>query len=963
MKMFLSVLLCVSVLTADAKELRLNLSAAANRGFVDEVAGDGEGGWSDQGPDSSLYKFVPGDAVFGGVPFRTIDPGKNNGRSVLVFEGTNDRNGLREAVIPVASEAATPWLALYLLHTGCWVRGKDKDVGTIEVQYAEGEPVVFRVASNHELNNWWNPNDCENGFVAYQEEHGHAVVGLYLSRFPLPARRGPIRRVVLRTAGQATWIVVGATLLEEDRPLPQRQPWTVEASEQWKPMDLSDVVVKPGTALDFSWLVEPGPAGQHGYVMINAKGQLAFEKQPDKPLRFLGGAQNIDLAGWTTEELEELAEQVRRAGYRMYRPHFLDHFLMRGSREDLVFNPKNLDLWDRFAAALKKRGVYLYLDATTSWAPFYATPNPWSDQIKAIRMKTRLYYDPEARAHWKAGVTKLFEHVNPYTGVALKDEPQVAVIALRNEPSLNFQMVVNPDPNLVGAFRQWLKRRYGTTERLREAWTVRDGDARKGFLKADETIEAVALPPLSGVTPDVQDLQRFFLEVEVETFEWMKSVMQELGVRSVLFDYNNCGALEASLARDAVPVVCTHGYHDHPSEYVRRGSTQSATSSLPGGLWYVQWLAGRRHWGRPLLVSEWGHVFWNPWRHEGGVAAPSYAALQDWQLLMQHAAPVALRVKEPVKSFTVVSDPAVKPSEYMAALLFERGDVAASPHKVDVVLEPEAVFTKLGGESALPASLTRAALVCGLGISTPPGPASAPRAPYKADVTVRPEEALETEVVGGAAGAGAERAKADRLGADPKWKSLLDQLRYRKVLPNNNRTDAEAGIFESDTGELLLDTRVKRLQVITPRSEAITLPATREPLRLKQLEVRQLSVPAAVFVGALDDQPIEQSSRLLLLVSTDALNTRMSFKDEHRRALVEVGRLPVLVRTVEAQLALRHRRADQLQLWALAANGTRQERISVKAADGIASFQINTGALTNGPTPYFELVEQAAKEN
>ena len=40
-----------------------------NRGFKDEVADDGKGGWSDQGPTTDLREFPTGAQNFGGVPF------------------------------------------------------------------------------------------------------------------------------------------------------------------------------------------------------------------------------------------------------------------------------------------------------------------------------------------------------------------------------------------------------------------------------------------------------------------------------------------------------------------------------------------------------------------------------------------------------------------------------------------------------------------------------------------------------------------------------------------------------------------------------------------------------------------------------------------------------------------------------------------------------------------------------
>ena len=47
----------------------LDLTSLANRGFIDEKGEDGQGGWSDQGPDCDLRSFPTGQQNFGGVPF------------------------------------------------------------------------------------------------------------------------------------------------------------------------------------------------------------------------------------------------------------------------------------------------------------------------------------------------------------------------------------------------------------------------------------------------------------------------------------------------------------------------------------------------------------------------------------------------------------------------------------------------------------------------------------------------------------------------------------------------------------------------------------------------------------------------------------------------------------------------------------------------------------------------------
>ena len=52
-----------------------------NRSFSDDKAGDRQGGWTDFGASADFRSIPTGvTRLQGGVPFRILDPAKNNGR-------------------------------------------------------------------------------------------------------------------------------------------------------------------------------------------------------------------------------------------------------------------------------------------------------------------------------------------------------------------------------------------------------------------------------------------------------------------------------------------------------------------------------------------------------------------------------------------------------------------------------------------------------------------------------------------------------------------------------------------------------------------------------------------------------------------------------------------------------------------------------------------------------------------
>ncbi len=943
-------------LQIQAADIYLDLSKEANRAFVDEIAGDGQGGWSDQGAENSLRGMKPGPKTFENFHFTILDGSKNAGREILVFTSAHGVTNLSEVEIPVEADAPANGGALYLLHTTCWASSKESQkVGVVSVRFASGKTLEFPVATKREVADWWNAADFENGFVGYREENKSSLVGVYISRFPIPAGLGKPVAVTLKTERGPIWIVLAATLSDKDQPLPKREAWKSVADANWKPINQSDLEVKAGTALDLSILFgSPAEAGRDGFAEINKKGELVFANKADQPVRFfclstVMGSYPIQ----APDEIERFAQQASRAGYNLCRPHFLDLFLMKDSAKDLDFNPKQLDRWDRLSAALKKQGVYLYIDASTSWAAYYAMANPWGKESHAKLLKSRLYYDEAARAHWKAGVKKFFEHVNPYTGLALKDEPQVAVVQLRNEAGLNFLMNLpnSFDPGMVAPFRKWLAKRYGTTEKMAASWTTWENGKTVCALTKGQTLETVALPPVNGRGPDTRDLQQFFVEIERETYHWLAQTIREIGVKVPVFDYNVGTSVQTSLSRDAMSLVDNHSYHDHPTSYIEPGSSEGGGNAISTGLGFYQILAGTRQWGRPYLCSEWGYCFWNSYRHQTGLTVPVYAALQGWQMQAHFSDPVLLSTVRPIKTFCIYNDPALKAAEYMSAFFYRRGDVQTSPHRVEVFIDPKTLPTTFALQDSLPYSVTQLSLITGLGVRIADWPGAAPRGDYRADWRVVPEggEAITVregvqEVKGGGPGTGG--------------KSLVAKLKSLGVLSADNRTDVEKGFYESDTQQVTLDQEAKQIRVVTPRSEGANLLEGNSSVQLGALSAHNLGqAEATVFIGSLNAHPVKESNRLLLIVAADALNSGMVFDDHYRHKLLQLGAQPVLARVACVEFRLQHRNPSRLKCWALNANGERREEIPLQPDKDTVTIRIDTSKLKHGPTPYFELAE------
>lgn len=741
-------------------------------------------------------------------------------------------------------------------------------------------------------------------------------------------------------------------LLKAEEP----QPWSPEPGLEWRSQEVTDLRVKEGSALDFSRWVEPGPAGRKGFVVVTPDGRLAFEKAPNEPVRFFTAG---DCMGWwpvkTPDDIEEYAEQVLRAGYNGFRVHFLDDMLRIGTTKDGELEPSQLDRWDRLSAALKKRGIYLFFDISTSPNSFYALPRQGLKQDH--NLKARLYWDSEARRHWKEGMRQLLEHVNPYTGVALKDEPQVVLFQVRNESGFHF--LFNDGKalpvELLPEFHSWLKDHYGSVETLNQAWGTQW-----------KTFEEVTFPGRKGVARDTSDLQRFLVDTELETYRWLSREVREIGVRVPVIDYNVGVEFAGHLAKSALPWIDTHAYHNHPTNWITPGSSQPNESAISSGLEFFAWLNEPRQIDRPFSVSEWGYPYWNQWRYEAGVSVPAYASFQDWQMLTQHSEPIRLKADLRLMPFKIAYDPPCRAAERMAAFFFARRDVEPARHLVGFQLTPKAIFDRWGAEAYLPLFLRKMPLLVGCGFQIRDFPDSLPGAKVTPDAWLVPD---------------AEKAafRWEQLPAKVQNLSpmvtgtlgLVRALREFGLLTPENPTDPSKGLYQSDTGELTLDMRAKTLRVDTPRSQAAALPEGSPAAVLSDVTFTNKEASGTFFVGSLDGKPIRSSRRLLLITVGDALNTGSVFSDASRKELRELGKLPILVRSLSVEIDLKQTAVSEEggwwtrlksyfhpqpepRLWALDVTGKRFAELPVERMEGGLRLKIDFRRMET-PAFYYEL--------
>ena len=866
-------------LKLEAGDTVLDLRNVANMGYADPVANDGKGGWSDQGPENDASEFRRKQTRFGNVPFHLTDPAKNQGKSVLTFASKRFPNGLTAVEIDLAkNDGKANWL--YLLHTLTFPDSYPP-VGTITVTGAK-DSQTLKIVNGRDVANWWMPSKKPNAFpVSIWQNGGGNQVGVYLSKFKLNDL-GAIRKLQIRkeAASTANWIILGATLSERDYPFPQGTAVTMRADQKWKVLPLpAKGGIAAGSALDLSFLNDGKPAGTHGRVIVNKDGHFAFEKAPDRPIRFLATAEAA--ASWrgfwankpqfdSKEKIREYVRQLRLAGYNMIRIHFLDEILLTKAEKDLDFNANYLDLFDFLVAECGRNGIYLNMDAMTSRLG-YAKGKRWGwkgSPATPGNFKHEIYFSERVRQNWKEGVRKLFTHQNPYTGKRLVDDPVLAMV--------------------VG-----------------------------------------------------------FNEQENSIFHFYKDFLREIGFKGPVSAMNMGKSFRHAAARRDFDFVAMNSYHAHPNGYTTNGGgviSQSSSIGDAGNL--LRGFGSMRRYRTPYVITEHLHVFWNKYRYEQGFVTGAYAAFQDFDGLTGFGSNITINPYVPPSPFMIGNDPIAKTQEFLTALLFLRRDVTPGKHLVRLALSTDE-FLKNGAAND--------------GLSTTQGKLILTnRFAYTCDLRVPPEK--NETILGRSGGAG--------IIVDPWYSSLIDskeslfhldrylnELRKKGALPARNRSSDAGGVYETETGELLMDTKRNYLQLNTPRLQGICAEAGTS-VKLADFEIRKMTTRGNLALASIDgNKPIREAKRLLLVVATNVLNSGMTFEDPEQRFLLKLGTMPVLLETGTFELAFTSGSVPKLKLHALAMDGRRIAELPLRKNGNRAEISLNTAAIPNGPALYFELAE------
>ena len=488
--------------------------------------------------------------------------------------------------------------------------------------------------------------------------------------------------------------------------------------------------------LNFSHLLD-APAGKHGFAE-SRNGHLYFED--GTRARFLGF--NIAARSNTPShtDAERLAERFASLGVNVIRMHAADAPQGDGAgswssaRENPLidydrktsrfFHPEGLDRFDYFAAKLKEKGIYLHIDLIVAREFLPEDELDYPGGVASC-MKRYPMYNARLIELQKEYARELLCHVNPYTGLALKDDPAVITVQMNNEESALKGNTGADAGEEMKPYRDEVQRRFGdfllmkyhTRDRLKEAWTENgvcalgeDEDPAEGTVRV---IEGSFYQPVNEPTGPwdaaegparYADFMEFGTYMTHRFYRDMKDYLISLGVKVPIVASNLVAGAADTYGHTVGDIMENNTYFNHPllpvqndtymvygpTEYVSVNplTVQQGVGAM--GTTLVSFASLAIVQGKPFMISEWNEYALHPFHSTAFVHTVAYACLNDWDGLILYNyntsdKPDEERADEVLTVFDAFNDPALISQFGFMASVFYKGLISPARHRVDVV--------------------------------------------------------------------------------------------------------------------------------------------------------------------------------------------------------------------------------------------------------------------------------------
>lgn len=702
--------------------------------------------------------------------------------------------------------------------------------------------------------------------------------------------------------------------------------------------------------LDLRWLNEE-QSGQHGFVQLSQSGD-SFVKGNGEPIRFW--AVGSEVYRLSPEEMDRHCRFLAKLGVNLVRLHVT----VANTREGADITDVNQGVIDgvfRFIKAAKENGIYLII------SPYYAhhkTPKSWK---LAGYSETgdhpwgAIFIDPRMQEAYKEWTRRLYAELNPHTGLAIKDDPTVAILQILNEDSLFFWTAQRlPDTlqqQLQERYNQWLAGRYGSVRQALASW--------EGARLRDDGPDAgtAGLYDIYQLTREHDGAQSKRIRVQVEFLaelqrnfyaEMGRYLREELGCGQLLNATNwrtandqklkgverwTYTALEIDAENEYYGSDYQHvgentGYRIDPGHYFINESCLhkplELTTNFVGGV------------GRPFVVTETSWKRPNLYQSEGPFLISAFQSLGGVDAVCWFVATEPTWNLDPRRLFWKVGDsyalekwtcstPMLMGMFPAAALSYRRGDLEEGPV---VAHEQRSLEAILGRE---PMQLDDNEIY---GVSRETNELKSSTRP-----DVRPSRAVfligrvTSEIVAG------------------ESREAVDETKVVELKPY---LFPDKGIVRSATGQIEWNYEDGICTVDSPRTQGVAgfLQSAGGSFLLSDVQIESEDHYATVTVVSLDGAPLRASGNVLVQVGTSerltgwqAVPAEFEFKDRPMKALQieNTGRPPLRIANSHIRLTLNN--PELAECIVLDAGGYARKTMAVESKQRQVSVDLPSDAL------------------
>ncbi len=857
----------------------------ANRGFRDDRAGDGKGGWTDQGPNS-VYDFPTGAQAFQGVPFQiSADVGKQ----VLVLRGKNDRSLPTRASVHVGARGA----AVYFLHANAW---GDLPNGSYEVRYADGSSQKVALRNNLEIFDFWSPSDSSFARTAWTGKNPvKERVGLTLFAWKNPKPGVEIEEIIAATPGDGAYLMLAGVTVASAGPYLPTAPALHFDDDTWFPYDGIEIAARRGTALDASRRLD-APAGKHG-VLTRQGENLVFAD--GKKARFWGMSITAEDGAPTKERADFTAELVAQLGFNVVRHHLMDaHWSNPGIFGKDYKDTQHLDAgwlerFDYFNAELQKRGIYHVIDLMAQRKPLAGDGVKEPDKVENGYKLVGSYDDHLIELQEKFA-RALLGHRNKFTGKTYAEDPAVIMVSMVNESSLFFlgdwgmgEIKSQYHRTLLKQkFNDWLRKKYSDRSALERAWAPSSGEQGKLGLAAAEDQGSGTVQPIMDFSDRTREYQRFsrvrardnwtFLyDTEHAYHLRMAKAIRGSGSKALLIGTNHWMDQPIHYYENSLfDVVESHVYWAHPPNgyQYKAGVTFERDPAIKSTKGIVPSVVSRRVAGSPHVIGEWSSC--HPgFRNDALVMMAAYAGFQNMNPIMYSMGTIDEAAQRGAKLdnvFTLSNQGGILSLWPALSTMVHRGDVSEAPVAAYRALSEDAVFD--------PA--TRVGLPDGLALVVKSG-----------------------------------------MDFGSKNATNFEQLLAKYV---------KGKTAISVTGELFTDWGEGIFRLDTPRTQAISGAGRGRKHQTTNVSATLKNEYVTVVVTSLDDQQIAVSKRLLVSAVGNAVNQGMTLATSGV-TWKNAGKAPIMLEPMVGTLELKGLKDPaKFTVYYLSISGKRLGKVAVE---------------------------------